>query len=695
MASSMNEHDDLTSQDLTSTILRWQDFVRPPLPSEPKRKGNRPIKYCAFEGCEYSHEISSTFRSHLRTAHQTQTTTQISAVRKEGTIQLQELWDLAEPRTRESIQTAVFQEYLDTNVVRNALIRFIVQQRLAFSIVESPSFHAFVQALNPAADNRIIPASHSAIRTAIQSHWYSEKLILQREIQTAASQINISLDIWTSPNRILFIAIVAHFVRSSNGTVAKSLIGLRQVAGHSGEEQFHVLRTILLEYEIVQKLGVIIGDNSGTNDTLCRTISKWLSDDLNMEWEPEDSRIRCLGHIINLIVQAFIFAGLSEAIPLTELEAADKEELEGQEPNLVRAAQIRFIGPMGKLHNIVVHIRGSGIRTKEFLDKAFKMIPLDNRTRWNSWYYMIMVALELEMHVDFYVKNQPDLHEDTLTRQDWDMLRTIKMFLKFFKDIMLENEGDAKCLGQSLPSMWLIRSHILAFRTKHERGTSEFDQDCVVRATTAYKAFEKWWNLLWIHPLYQISTVLHPYYRTKFLGKIMPNLRLSQKEQKEKKKWIKQIWLDWVEKHEEKLSKTQSMSQGNREQEVQRKKGRRTTDQIAKEAQDRSIEGMMERVFGDWGDEVGDEWDSYIEEICTKGVNDVLKWWQDPVRRIQYPVLSQFAIEIFSIPPMSDEPERVFSGGRRTISWQRSSLNPDIIEVVECLHHWLNQRNKG
>jgi hypothetical protein len=48
---------------------------------------------------------------------------------------------------------------------------------------------------------------------------------------------------------------------------------------------------------------------------------------------------------------------------------------------------------------------------KEFVDKAQRMIPLDNRTWWNSWYYMIMVALELEMHIDFYVRNQEDLVE--------------------------------------------------------------------------------------------------------------------------------------------------------------------------------------------------------------------------------------------------------------------------------------------
>lgn len=98
--------------------------------------------------------------------------------------------------------------------------------------------------------DNLIPASHSTLRTAIQTSWYEEKLILQREIQTTTSKIHIALDIWTSPNRLLFIAIVAHFVRHQDGQLIKALIALRQVAGHSGEEQFVVLQAVLQEHQI-------------------------------------------------------------------------------------------------------------------------------------------------------------------------------------------------------------------------------------------------------------------------------------------------------------------------------------------------------------------------------------------------------------------------------------------------------------
>jgi hypothetical protein len=45
------------------------------------------------------------------------------------------------------------------------------------------------------------------------------------------------------------------------------------------------------------------------------------------------------------------------------------------------------------------------------------------------------------------------------------------------------------------------------------------------------------------------------------------------------------------------------------------------------------------------------------------------------------------AIDIFSIPLMSDKLERVFFGARRTASWDRGQIEPEIIEMRECLKH--------
>ena len=46
------------------------------------------------------------------------------------------------------------------------------------------------------------------------------------------------------------------------------------------------------------------------------------------------------------------------------------------------------------------------------------------------------------------------------------------------------------------------------------------------------------------------------------------------------------------------------------------------------------------------------------------------------------------AIDIYSIPAMSSEPERLFSGAKHTISDRRMQLKIESIELLECLKTW-------
>ena len=74
------------------------------------------------------------------------------------------------------------------------------------------------------------------------------------------------------------------------------------------------------------------------------------------------------------------------------------------------------MGPLGQAHNIVVHIRGSSARMDIFRKLAGRIIPMDNCTRWNSWYTMLLVFLELKEVVEkYYKKYETELEEDLLS----------------------------------------------------------------------------------------------------------------------------------------------------------------------------------------------------------------------------------------------------------------------------------------
>jgi len=50
------------------------------------------------------------------------------------------------------------------------------------------------------------------------------------------------------------------------------------------------------------------------------------------------------------------------------------------------------------------------------------------------------------------------------------------------------------------------------------------------------------------------------------------------------------------------------------------------------------------------------------------------------------------AIKILLIPAISDEPERVFSGGHCIILWKRMQIDPKTFKKTKCLKNWHQRR---
>jgi hAT family C-terminal dimerisation region len=89
-----------------------------------------------------------------------------------------------------------------------------------------------------------------------------------------------------------------------------------------------------------------------------------------------------------------------------------------------------------------------------------------------------------------------------------------------------------------------------------------------------------------------------------------------------------------------------------------------------------------------------DEFDNYISEspIPLDSYTTSLQWWSHSLQCTRFSRLSQLAIEVLSIPGMSDKPERVFSGSRRRVPWDRTRTSQQTLEETECLKDWTDCR---
>jgi hypothetical protein len=87
------------------------------------------------------------------------------------------------------------------------------------------------------------------------SNLSSEKVRIKGSLQKSKSKIHITCDLWTSPNSLAILGLVAHFI-AENGELRHPVLALKQLKEeHSGENLAQVVIEVVQDYEIPLKLG--------------------------------------------------------------------------------------------------------------------------------------------------------------------------------------------------------------------------------------------------------------------------------------------------------------------------------------------------------------------------------------------------------------------------------------------------------
>jgi len=297
----------------------------------------------------------------------------------------------------------------------------------------------------------------STTRALANIYEEKKKFVSLAALGNARSRINISFDMWTSPNCKAYLAVVAHFLDRSY-QLQNILLSIHRHTGvHEGEKIASSITKVLDDWGISSRLGVTISDNASSNNTCVDALYRQLRPEL-FQHERRFFRIRCYGHILNLIAKAFLFGADDEAF-LSELEARDfSEDLSTEEINVLD--RWRRNGPVGKLHSIVRFIRASPQRrellktigsmqndaaddnvlsqwAEEYAKDAELGLVANNQTRWNSTYLMIERAIRKRPQIDHFLafsESSPQYDSVPsrwhLTTDDWMLLTEIKDILE-------------------------------------------------------------------------------------------------------------------------------------------------------------------------------------------------------------------------------------------------------------------------
>ena len=93
---------------------------------------------------------------------------------------------------------------------KRALVAFIVICQLPFALVGNAFFIEFLSIIFPKIET-LIPC-RLTIKNWILESYKERKGKLKEELQRAASMIHFSFDLWTSPNYLALLGVVAHYV---------------------------------------------------------------------------------------------------------------------------------------------------------------------------------------------------------------------------------------------------------------------------------------------------------------------------------------------------------------------------------------------------------------------------------------------------------------------------------------------------
>lgn len=663
-----------------SQVRSEWDHAREPLDGEPARNiHHQRIFYCGHKTrtgrvCKWDSANLDRARQHLASKHQVHIDPGEGYPNKRIKVSIDDQLrqQAAAQQGRNIAQERMLKGVIEMNKpqIEEAWNRLIAVRNLPISCVEWPELIDLILLINPMA-KKAIPANRCIASKSIKNSFDSHKRSLVKRLKKARSKLHFAIDIWSSPTCTNLQAIVCHFVDGVDSRVNKALLGLPEHRkGHGGEEQAEAFVKVASELEInAEQIGHFVGDNHESNKKMIKFIKKTFKKLPKVD----HLRIRCLGHIINLAVHAFLYKRDDEAVELSH-RIHNWEDLNVTDlANVLMPKAIddddtehsvefwRKYGPIGKLYNIVKFIRSSNARYQAWKQLAGRQIPMANATRWNSWFVMLFTALKQRKNLNTFIDDfHEDLRNDIILHDEWLQLMEYKDFLLPFWQATKKAEGDKSSLEEVLLTMDFLIKHFQNAKLKYVNSTATR-----ARIITSWRSFDKYYNLTDQVPAYAVAILLHPSLRKGYIEEAWADLPAQGDD----------YCLDYV---------TNALENARSLWRPYKPKDSASTSQDL-----RSMSAYEQYRFKALNRAAhSDEFEQFIKADPISIKCTPLEWWLEPTQQATYPQLSKLAIDIFSIPPMSAEPERIFSGSRRQVDWSRCSLKASTIEQLECLKQW-------
>lgn len=326
-----------------------------------------------------------------------------------------------------------------------------------------------------------------------------------------------------------------------------------------------------------------------------------------------------------------------------------------------------------------------------------------NDTRWNSVWDEIKVLYDLQgPFIEFMAQErarvkktpkprrgrihivEPNPEEaprnailtDALSDDDWEILKHYRDLLGPCHEatMMLQGrpgDGNSSSISDVLQAIEGIVEYLQGAYDKYKQAPADMlmgQWHFSAQIKLALDKAEQYYALLDNSAAYIAAVILHPEYNMNYLEGQWENKPVWITKAK---KLVKSLWT----KEYKKMPVSEAIS-------PQKRPPVKELNYI----QSYRAKGAAVAAARNKQHVIADEFDRYCAQDTVK-TNRPIDWWRT-VGSLEYPTLTQMALDILSIPAMSDEPERIFSRLGLMITPRRNRLDVDVVQASTCLNSW-------
>ncbi|XP_023731712.3 putative AC transposase [Lactuca sativa] len=289
----------------------------------------------------------------------------------------------------------------DDKRIKKAMLNLFVVGGLPFKFVENEVFIEYTNALN----GKVVVPCRTTISKKVSLYYQEERNKLVTFLCNPLNTVHLTTDCWTSPSkRVHYIVITAHFI-DDNWEMHKRIINFKELDSQRGEDIRKEVLKCIQGWGIKNVMTCTV-DNASSNDKAIEFLKNKLP---NLYNEGKHFHVRCMAHIINLIVR----------------DGMNKND------ESVKCLQ-----------DVVRYIRKSTQRIALF-KKCMKAVGVESTkflcndcpTRWNSTYDLLKIAVDLEKAFYEYEMEDRSFARDVVTpvSENFVTCRAMVFFLEKFK----------------------------------------------------------------------------------------------------------------------------------------------------------------------------------------------------------------------------------------------------------------------